>query len=252
MIMTAAHVIESMFEHCGLPCVVVMRMPGYRCGYVGVPRGHCLYGVEYQDYLEIKKADLGDREVDNPIALFSACIDDDPRIRADAYFRCHGGLTYSDGGDGSEYPIDNDCWWFGFDCSHAGDTNDYATAKRLFAEDPDKLQRIERLERLDMEYFNPDDEVRTLQYTENECRKLAEQLADFPAVLNPAKKRAPLYCSKDTSFITIRCILCGEERLMHSVPDPYDCICPACRELWQDLRRKYYTEKYAKKKGVSL
>lgn len=32
--------VESIFHHNGLPCIVVFRSLGYRCGYVGVPKDH--------------------------------------------------------------------------------------------------------------------------------------------------------------------------------------------------------------------
>lgn len=198
-----SYVVESLFEHYGLPCVVVMRVPGYRCGYVGVPKGHCLYGVDYHDHLEIKKDDLRNREVDSVFSLFSACLDDDPRIRADAYFRCHGGLTYSDGGEGSEYPVKSDYWWFGFDCSHAGDRNDYQTAKRLFADNEKHLQRIAFNERIDEDYLQPgssDYEVRSLEYAEDECRKLAEQLASFRPTYDGLRRFSARY----TVFVRYR------------------------------------------------
>lgn len=30
---------EARFEYKGFPCVVLFRTPGYRCGYVGLPKG---------------------------------------------------------------------------------------------------------------------------------------------------------------------------------------------------------------------
>lgn len=51
------------------------------CGYVAVPKGHALHGKTYDE--------------------------------ANNYIEVHGGLTYADKRDG--------CFWFGFDCGHAGD-----------------------------------------------------------------------------------------------------------------------------------
>ena len=107
------YVVESTFEHCGLTCVVVMRPNFYRCGYVGVPKESSLFGKRTNDHLEINKADIGDHHVSGTFPLFLTALDSDPRIRLDAYFHCHGGITYSDGGDGSDYPIKSDLWWFG-------------------------------------------------------------------------------------------------------------------------------------------
>lgn len=63
------HIVEQEFEHAGYKCVVVFNMMGIRCGYVGIPKNHPLYGKGYSDYLEIKKADVGDRKISG---IFSA------------------------------------------------------------------------------------------------------------------------------------------------------------------------------------
>ena len=81
---------------------------GHRCGYVGIPKNHPLYGKEYSDYLEIKKADVGDRKISGIFPLLGACLDKDERIRIEAYFSCHGGITFADGGENSNYPIESD------------------------------------------------------------------------------------------------------------------------------------------------
>lgn len=93
---------ELEWTSSGLPCVVLYRpekhLEDYRCGYVGVPKGHPLYGKQYT-------------ELD--IAV-------------------HGGLTFSDRGDG-QY-LDRRHWWFGFDCAHYGDTLAFWTLERVKGE----------------------------------------------------------------------------------------------------------------------
>lgn len=84
------HEVERTWQtSSGLTAVVLMVDDGrHRCGYVGVPAGHALHGV---DYTKIEQ----DIEV-------------------------HGGITYSGGTKG--YPIESDgLWWFGYDCAHHGD-----------------------------------------------------------------------------------------------------------------------------------
>jgi hypothetical protein len=54
-------------------------------GYVGVPKGHKLYGKDYND-MDIS---------------------------------CHGGLTYSR--DYLQFQPESDIWWIGFDTAHAND-----------------------------------------------------------------------------------------------------------------------------------
>ena len=50
--------VEKDFEHNGHRCVVIFTDMGHRCGYVGVPKWHPLYGKGYDDYLDIKKEDI--------------------------------------------------------------------------------------------------------------------------------------------------------------------------------------------------
>ena len=63
---------------------------GTLCGYVGVPRGHRLYGMTYQRL--------------------------EAELEADSMIPVHGGLTFSGAmGEGDVYHF------FGFDTAHAGD-----------------------------------------------------------------------------------------------------------------------------------
>lgn len=172
------YVVENEFTYKGMKCVVVMRPMAHRCGYVGVEEGHPLYGKHYNSYLDIKKEDVMDREISGIIPLICAALDEDDRIRIDAYFHVHGGITYSDGGENSEYPILSDLWWFGFDCGHSGDSNDYTEAKKLFSSDIEVIRRIENNERLDKEY-PVYGKIRSCEYVREECKKLADQLSEM-------------------------------------------------------------------------
>lgn len=71
---------------------------GWRCGYVGVPKGHPLYGKKYE-------------ELD---------------------FEVNGGLTYSDynGEYDKEADVNNKYWYLGFDCAHSGDVLDRETKNK--------------------------------------------------------------------------------------------------------------------------
>lgn len=77
----------------GLPCVII-RHPhmGHLCGYVGVPEGHPAYSIAYYD-----------SDWNNPVANLDV----------------HGGVTFSEMGDGESLPAGY--WWIGFDCAHLGD-----------------------------------------------------------------------------------------------------------------------------------
>lgn len=150
--------VEKQFDYKGYRCVVVMQTMGHRCGYVGIPKEHPLYNTFYGDYLDIKK---------------------DERVQIDAYFSCHGGITFSDGGVCSDYPIKSDLWWFGFDCSHYNDIPDYQEAKRIFREADVIFQRLSIAEDLEKEHPNTIGQVRSLDFVVSECIKLAEQLSEF-------------------------------------------------------------------------
>ena len=137
-------VIESQFEYCDLPCVVVFQRLGHRCGYVGVDKDHALYNVDYQD----------------------VWLDENP----------HGGLTYSGSSHGDDYPIAVDYWWFGFDCAHFGDLQDMETAIEYFPDDPEvQLLKSSPWRRYAFEEW---ESIKTKEFVEEECRKLARQLAE--------------------------------------------------------------------------
>lgn len=170
------YIIEREFEYAGYKCVVVFRDSGHRCGYVGIPETHPLYKKSYSSYLNIKKSDIEGREVSGIFPLFLAMLDEDERVKIDAYFQCHGGITYSEGGKGHKYPIESDLWWFGFDCSHAGDKKDLQLAYEKF---PSKRERLKKIMEIDSKYPIGDDVIRTEEYVVGECKRLAEQLKEF-------------------------------------------------------------------------
>ena len=171
-----AYVVESEFKHCGYKCVVIFCDLGHRCGYVGISKRNELYGKDYSDYLDIYKKDIEDKEISGIVPLFIACIDPDERIIIDAYFSCHGGITYAGGGENSTYPINSDLWWFGFDCGHYNDGKDLELALEIFPEKKDLiLNRIEIEKRIEA----TEGILREKEYVEEECRKLAEQLKEF-------------------------------------------------------------------------
>jgi hypothetical protein len=109
---------------------------GHLCGYVGIPKSHPLYGKHYSDD---EVADI----------------------------RVHGGLTHS-----GEDQDDKDTWWFGFDCSHAGDLS------------PNMLMHILDRELPNLRHFHRDEVYRTWDYVENEVRELVRQLRDEDALAN--------------------------------------------------------------------
>lgn len=147
------YIVEKEFEHKGLKCVVLLLVRGYRCGYVGVPKGHPLYNVAYMD-----------------------CM---------SHFYCHGGLTYSGGGENSSYPISSDLWWFGFDCSHCEDEPDWNSVLKAFPDQSDKIYQQKILS----DICSLGGEIRTTEYVGNECKELAEQLANYENYKNPSDEQ---------------------------------------------------------------
>ena len=136
--MSKPWVVEREFEYLGYKCVVAFQRLGHRCGYVGVPMNHRLYGENYS-------------EID---------------------FDCHGGLTYSGGGSNSEYPIESDLWWFGFDCAHYMDSSDYELAMKYFPEETKRLMRVFEVEK----EIPSRGEIRSEEYVANECMRIVEQI----------------------------------------------------------------------------
>ena len=131
--------VESEFEHEGLKCVVLMTNIGHRCGYVGVSEAHPLFGKDYDD------------------------LPDDINV--------HGGVTYA-GGEGG-YPIPDGLWWFGFDCAHYGDANDYEQAFKYGLVDKNTYSVMNGI----YNKINTYGVVRSLNYCTEECKRLAVQLS---------------------------------------------------------------------------
>lgn len=152
----------------GLRAVVLIVAWGgrqrHRCGYVAMPPGHPMHGASYGEPHPLLTQDEADHSTigkKSPILALTAAVrgdEDGERVRRspDVVFDCHGGITFSGGNKG--YPVESDCWWFGFDCAHCDDGE--------IEEDPRWPRR---------------GEVRTLEYVEAECERLAGQIvARFP------------------------------------------------------------------------
>lgn len=130
--------LEKKFEYKGFQCVVLFTPTGYRCGYVEIPK--------------------------------------DVKIDVDSIER-HGGITYNS--DHLYCQERKDLRWIGFDCAHCFDGCDVETAKRLFADETEVMKQIALLERTS--YFavcNEDNPIRTLEYCEEECKKIVNQVVE--------------------------------------------------------------------------
>lgn len=140
----------------GLRAVVIMGRMGHRCGYVGVPQGNPLYGVEYNQTTPVLTMDMNrSTEKMSPIQVLCGAFKSADELRSPEYvFEVHGGLTYS--GTSPKYPVESDLHWFGYDCGHAGDAPAPGSRMSAFAFEGDVH--------------------RTLEYCEAECESLAEQI----------------------------------------------------------------------------
>ena len=151
---------EDNFEHAGLQCRIC-RHPIllHYCGYVGVPKGHPLYGVELdqetpalQEALErLKRA----RDVEMTFARAVAVLVGEIKPTPQIVLEVHGGITYS--GDRVPGEKSDGLWWFGFDCAHAGDF-----VPKSYFEAPDLFQGTV---------------YRNYEYVRAQAERLADQLA---------------------------------------------------------------------------
>ncbi len=116
----------------------------HRCGYVGVPASHPLFGKDYSDTVNAKVSELGDFPIGKRgiIDVFLVAVDPERQLSLGFLFNVHGGITFS----GNQLRLNSNLWWFGYDCMHAGDTL----------------------------------ETCTLEFCIGECESLAKQLAAFP------------------------------------------------------------------------
>lgn len=157
----------------GLRAVVrIHESLGHRCGYVGLPPSHTLYGVSYSDKHPFLRFDSSRKFDDHApvLAVFAHALrgDEEGEMNSpEMVFEVHGGLTYSSSGTKTGYPLEepNDLFWYGYDCGHAGDapSPEFIAAK----------------EAADQYYYTRlgTDIHRTLEYCIVECESLARQLA---------------------------------------------------------------------------
>ena len=111
--------------HEGYEWEITCNGLGYRCGYVRIPPGHPWHGKNYD--------------------------------AVEPYPDVHGGLTFAAADTDCGKHGEDNAWWLGFDCAHAGDAPDLSL--------PGYCSRM----------TFPGDTIRTTAYVEAQCRRLAEQ-----------------------------------------------------------------------------
>lgn len=87
---------------------------------------------------------------------------DDIRLPDGEWPDVHGGLTFSEPDEPCDKGGEDAGWWLGFDCAHSGDLKDPSLPN-------------ERPARVYPSWDELDSRIRTTEYVEAECRKLAEQ-----------------------------------------------------------------------------
>lgn len=162
----------EMFEAAGMKCVIRRGPPefGHLCGYVGVGRAHPLFEVDRTELVPAPDVWRGQvmRSIDDHGALdiFAAALQDSQQEIPEGFaplnmlIGVHGGLT------GSGRMFDHTGWWFGFDCSHAGDFW------------PGSVAALEAIEH-DVSFMYESTLYRTFDYVRHECATLAQQIADW-------------------------------------------------------------------------
>jgi len=170
--MAKNYIIEKIITKNDYKYVIIFQDLGHRCGYVAIKPSHPLFGFDYcQDIKspellqEIKSSTLGKKGI---IDVF--CWNGESTTLS-LLINVHGGLTYSALGENSQYPTNqiDKVWWLDFDCAHYSDAKDFKALKNIF---PNKYQILE-------EYGFLNDHggtIRTLEYVENECLNMIDQL----------------------------------------------------------------------------
>lgn len=167
-------IIESDFEYRNYRCVTTFTDMGIRCGYVAIPKEHPLYGkFTYSDvkvpFKDIANGKLGKRSV---LTLLGLPEDEDLPVTLCTYFDVHGGITFADCG----HPISDDNWYIGFDCGHYRDGKDLDFVLKTWIDDEDIKKRVQFEREIG---FSDNYEVRTLEYVQQECRNLVDQIIEL-------------------------------------------------------------------------
>lgn len=134
---------ETRIDYKGFPCVVLFMPHGWRCGYVGLPKGNKYYKVNYSLI---------------PIG-------------------CHCGLSYS--ASTLQCQTDTDMWWIGFDCNHHCDGWDLDTAKEYFKgnEGLEKFYKAAEESGL-LETRNQHKTAKTVEYVLENCKGIVDQILE--------------------------------------------------------------------------
>lgn len=103
----------------GLPFYMKRNWSKAWCGYVGVPKHHPHFELNYSDRIIADRNSILIKD-QSPISIFlEAAAPEDERVSLDFLYDCPGGITWAENHAAGESP--DGYWWFGFDCSHYND-----------------------------------------------------------------------------------------------------------------------------------
>lgn len=135
------------FTHQGFPCIVRRGLwTGAWCGYVGVGKSHPFFKKGYSNEL------LNDIRVHGGLTFASPCFEDG-----------EVGICHPDDGNDERF-------WFGFDCAHAGD---YI---------PVAYREVKFMEALNALFGHRADQYRDIDYVVGETKRLADQFHKVESV----------------------------------------------------------------------
>ena len=148
--------VEKVWRHSKSTCVaVVNHSTGTRCGYCSLSMAHPFFGKNYSD--------------DSVSELMH---------KVDEIINVHGGVTYSgkiEWAREQDSSIPRNMWWFGFDCHHAGDSQD----PELINDPIIKKFTIEMNERMGNWDKSYNTTHKSLEYVVEQCNVMAEHLSKF-------------------------------------------------------------------------
>lgn len=158
--------IDEWTTKAGYPAIMKITLQGHINGYVGVPKEHPAYGINYYEW----DTDPDDHEEWNQR---SAEIQEEINK-----IQVHGGLSFAEEGDGKYLP--KGYWWFGFDTAHVYDKPNfnYAWKKLKDVMTEKEKYNFHKFKEIEKEItYTLDDRVwRSPKYVRGECELLAEQL----------------------------------------------------------------------------
>lgn len=99
---------------------------------------------------------------------------DDNKDFSEYDIECHCGLNFGASYLNKDYNP-KDTSYIGFDCGHICDGHDFVTALKYGLINEKEYDNFIEMDRFSLTFLQP---VRTLEYVENECKKIVDQLEE--------------------------------------------------------------------------